>query len=312
MVKKIVMPSAGQTTDQLTIIKWLKSVGDAITRGDVLLEVETDKAVMPVESFTSGILLKTCFQEGDIAYVGDVLAYIGDETDCLQELGIPPLKSELVDNKEPESTNQPFSSSAAKPETQKPANADKRLRASPAAKKAAKDANVPLENLARITNGVIRKKHIQQYIDTQKQTSVNTIPSYTLEIEVDLSQLQGLLKRGLKTTIHDFITKCATIAANKYPLVKPSDTKETSITISNLDSYGIKRFTAIINSPEYCVLAVGAISNYPYLDSGVLKERPVISITATFDHRVVDSSSGASFLACLRDYIENPIKLALL
>ena len=58
MLKKIVMPGAGQTTDRLIIGKWLKSEGDTISRGDILLEVETDKAVMPVESFASGILLK--------------------------------------------------------------------------------------------------------------------------------------------------------------------------------------------------------------------------------------------------------------
>jgi pyruvate/2-oxoglutarate dehydrogenase complex dihydrolipoamide acyltransferase (E2) component len=268
MLKKIIMPGAGQTTDQLTIAKWLKSEGDTIIRGDILLEIETGKAIMPLESFASGILLKICIQEGDTAYAGDVLAYIGDESDY----------AEIEDSKI--------------------------LRASPAAKKAARDANVPLEHLGCITNNIIRKKDVTQYINTQMLTPVNVIPSYTLEVEADVSQLQDLLKRGLKATIHDVIAKCAAVAAAKYPLVNASYT--------NLDSYGIKRFTAIINPPESCILAVGAVSNCLYLDNGVLKERSVISITASFDYRIVDGVYGAAYLSCLRDYLENPIKLALL
>jgi pyruvate/2-oxoglutarate dehydrogenase complex dihydrolipoamide acyltransferase (E2) component len=281
MLKKIVMPGAGQTTDRLTIGRWLKSVGDTVIRGDVLLEVETDKAIMPLESFASGILLKIFLIEGDIAYAGDVLAYIGDESDYAEgNLGLLPRCgfAELED--------------------------DKIQRASPAAKKAARDANIPLENLGHITNNIIRKKDVERHINTQMLSPVNTIPSFTLEIEADVSQLQDMLKRGLKATIHDVIAKCAAAAAAKYPLVNASFT--------NLDDYGIKRFTAIINPPENCILAVGAISNNLYLDNGVLKERFLISITASFDHRIVDSVYGAAYLSCLRDYLENPIKLALL
>ncbi|MEG1774377.1 MAG: biotin/lipoyl-containing protein, partial [Oscillospiraceae bacterium] len=65
MVKQIKMPSAGQTTDAAVITKWLVSPGDTVKRGDILLEAETDKAVLPVESFAAGIVLECSVQEGD-------------------------------------------------------------------------------------------------------------------------------------------------------------------------------------------------------------------------------------------------------
>jgi len=312
MLKKILMPDAGQTAEQLIIVKWLKSVGDTIARGDVLLEVETGKAVMPVESFTNGILLKICFQEGDTANAGDILAYIGDEMD----------RAELAENSKPENTSLPVipsknitpSPTAVKLETQKPADSkdDKTLRASPAAKKAARDANIPIEHLGR-TGSIIRKKDVQLYINTLTPASAgssaaNSIPSFTLEIEADISKLQDMLKRGFKATIQDIITKCAAIAAEKYPLVKSTNAGD-DIRQINLASYGIKRSSAVINPPETCVLAAGAVFNCPYLDNGVLKERPVISVTASFDHRVIENDYGAAFLACLRDYLENPVLL---
>jgi pyruvate dehydrogenase E2 component (dihydrolipoamide acetyltransferase) len=85
-----------------------------------------------------------------------------------------------------------------------------------------------------------------------------------------------------------------------------------TITISNLGPFGISRFTAIINPPESCILAVGSAFNRPYLDGSTLKERPTITITASFDHRVIDGAYGATFLVHLRDLLENPVLMLLI
>ncbi|EQD67792.1 Biotin/lipoyl attachment domain protein [mine drainage metagenome] len=69
MVTKIPMPSGGTNTDKLRIVSWKKQVGDAVNRGDVLLEVETDKSILEVESFAKGTLLKQAIPEGDFAAV---------------------------------------------------------------------------------------------------------------------------------------------------------------------------------------------------------------------------------------------------
>ena len=82
MITKIPMPSGGTNTDRLRILSWKKAVGDAVSRGDVLLEVETDKAVLEVESFAKGTLLKQAIPEGEFAVVGEVIAYIGNPEDA--------------------------------------------------------------------------------------------------------------------------------------------------------------------------------------------------------------------------------------
>src|ERR1700761_1898309 len=81
MLSKITMPSGGTNTDQLLVVSWKKNAGDAVKRGDILLEVETDKALLEVESFAQGTLLKRLVEEGSYGTVGDVIAYIGDPED---------------------------------------------------------------------------------------------------------------------------------------------------------------------------------------------------------------------------------------
>lgn len=81
MIKEIKMPDLGTTSAEIEIVKWLKKPGELVALGEDLLEVETDKATMNVESFVSGQLKKIIIPEGECAQTGDVIAYIGDEND---------------------------------------------------------------------------------------------------------------------------------------------------------------------------------------------------------------------------------------
>ena len=81
MVKKVVMPAAGQTTDEATVTKILVKVGDSVKKGDVLLEVETDKTVLPIESFAKGLVTEIFVKEFDKVDAGTALLAIGDEKD---------------------------------------------------------------------------------------------------------------------------------------------------------------------------------------------------------------------------------------
>ena len=82
MITKIPMPSGGTNTDRLRVVSWRKGVGEPVNRGDVLLEVETDKSILEVESFAKGTLLKQAIPEGEFAVVGEVIAYIGNPEDA--------------------------------------------------------------------------------------------------------------------------------------------------------------------------------------------------------------------------------------
>lgn len=88
--------------------------------------------------------------------------------------------------------------------------------------------------------------------------------------------------------------------------LQASDMSGGTVTLSNLGMYGIDRFTAIINQPESCVLAVGRIVEKPALCEGRILAKKMMTVTATFDHRVIDGAAGAVFMNDVRDIIENP------
>ena len=77
MAHEIKMPDLGTNVEQVTVLKWLKKEGEAVKRGDSLCEIQTDKAVTELESFSQGILLKQVVAENTDVAVGDVIAYVG-------------------------------------------------------------------------------------------------------------------------------------------------------------------------------------------------------------------------------------------
>ena len=85
MLQSVRMPALGQTTDELRIISWLKKEGDLVEQGEPLLEIETDKVTLEVESFTSGILRKIVHQADEVVEVGTLIAYIGLADDVLPD-----------------------------------------------------------------------------------------------------------------------------------------------------------------------------------------------------------------------------------
>jgi pyruvate dehydrogenase E2 component (dihydrolipoamide acetyltransferase) len=91
--------------------------------------------------------------------------------------------------------------------------------------------------------------------------------------------------------------------------IQPADMQGNTFTISNLGMFGIDEFTAIINPPDACILAVGRIAPKLVLVGGEVKETNVMKVTLSCDHRVVDGASGAKFLQSLRDILEQPLLL---
>ena len=91
--------------------------------------------------------------------------------------------------------------------------------------------------------------------------------------------------------------------------MQPADWEGSTFTISNLGMFGIDEFTAIINTPDACILAVGGIQQVPVVKQGQIVPGNVMKLTLSCDHRVVDGASGAAFLQSLKAYIENPITM---
>jgi len=408
MLQKITMPDAGQTTDQLVVAKWLKRVGDVVARGDILLEVETDKATLAVESFTHGKLLKQLVQAGETASVGDVIALVGEEGDLASEetaTSGTPRTAQRPAHPSPESAGGP---SAKQPNVHEAVTAPGRVLASPAARKAARELGLDLAAIARSANkAVVRRADVlgfdgagattpapehalpdpgeyellpltraRRTIANRMAESATTIPAFTLEVEVDMTRCIALREelnaQGTETQIayNDILAKCLAAAAERHSLVNASyrsdgihayktvnvglavareeglvvtvvrdvahkrllaiarenaehvaaardgtlkleEMEGGTITISNLGMYAVRKFTALINPPQSCILALGSIAPRPAWVDGVWVSRPTMFMTASFDHRVLDGAYGASFLRDLQALLERPGLLLL-
>ena len=92
--------------------------------------------------------------------------------------------------------------------------------------------------------------------------------------------------------------------------LRPEEFQGGTVSLSNLGMFGIKEFSAVINPPQGCILAVGAGEKRPIVnDSGALEAATVMSCTLSVDHRVVDGAVGASFLKAFKSYIQKPVKM---
>ncbi|MDP5229661.1 MAG: pyruvate dehydrogenase complex dihydrolipoamide acetyltransferase [Cellulophaga sp.] len=172
-VEVVKMPRLSDTMEEGTVASWLKKVGDKVEEGDILAEIETDKATMEFESFYSGTLLYIGIQEGESSPVDAVLAVIGPEgTDVDAVLNSKPKSSGTKDSSaKAEAASETVSTpEATKEETTSVATNDgQRIFASPLAKKIASDKGL---NLADINgsgdHGRITKKDVENFTPSQK------------------------------------------------------------------------------------------------------------------------------------------------
>jgi pyruvate dehydrogenase E2 component (dihydrolipoamide acetyltransferase) len=399
MAHKILMPSGGQTTDEMVILKWNKNVGDKVLRGDILFEIETDKASMSVESFTDGILLEVFFQEGELVKEGTVVAYVGDYADNIpEEAEKQVIKQVDIETESILGQNITAGSSTSILEYEQHYKNPEKIYASPLAKNIAKTENLSLEDIAKFySKNLIKKDDVNNYIIESKsvgaekdyylqdtslmrrtiakrmEESVLTAPHYTVSVDVDMTELIKLRNKlnecmddhDYKITYNDFLMKIAAKAIELFPLINSSYQEEKikifkdvnfglavglenglivpvvkqvnkkslteisiantrniaaaknhklqeqditggTITLSNLGMYGINNFTAIINQPESCILAVGGIIQKPVVKDQQIVVREMMNITGSFDHRIIDGTLGAAFLNKVKEIIQNP------
>jgi len=113
----------------------------------------------------------------------------------------------------------------------------------------------------------------------------------------------GLSLSQIAVQVKDYAQKA------KDKKLQPSDWEGSTFTISNLGMFGIDQFTAIINPPDACILAVGGISQVPVVKNGAVVPGNIMKVTLSCDHRVVDGAMGAAFLQTLKSYLEEPLKM---
>ena len=426
MAEVVYMPKLSDTMTEGVVAAWTKKVGDTVKAGEVLAEIETDKATMEFESFFDGVLLHIGVETGKAAPVNSVLAIIGQAgEDISAALASAAAGAPGATTSTPEPTPAPAPEVASAPApvaapvtapTPAPVaapvvaannNAD-RVFASPLAKKLASERGIDIQAVAGTgENGRIVKRDVDHYvpytpaskpaaamsntgqvsyydepISQMRKTiarrlaeSKFTAPHFYLTLDIDMSNAIATRKSlnsldGVKVSFNDMVIKAVAMALRQHPTVnsawmgdfirrnehvnigvavavdegllvpvvrfadnkgltqisaevrefaqkakdkklQPSDWEGNTFTISNLGMFGIESFTAIVNPPDSCILAIGGIKEVPVVKNGQVVPGSVMKVTLSCDHRVVDGASGAAFLQTFKTYMEQPAAMLL-
>ena len=423
MEEVVLMPRLSDTMTEGVIAGWQKKVGDTVKKGEVLADIETDKATMELESYKDGILLYQGAQAGEKILVNDLLCIIGQ-----QGLDIAPIVAALKGG----AANAPVQVSTAPsaPVTAPAAPAattasapmtevvnEGRIFASPLAKKIAKEKGIDLKFVKGTgEQGRITRTDLEHYTPEAahvagKSVAANTaatsmasyLPAGTVSfVDTPVSQMRKVIAKRLseslftaphfyltmkinmdaaikarvllnenattKISFNDMIVKATALSLKQHPKVnsswmgdfirenhhvnigiavavdegllvpvlrfadglslsqisssvkefakkakdkklQPADWEGSTFTISNLGMFGIDSFTAIINPPDACILAVGGIAQEPVVKNGQIVTGNVMNVTLSCDHRVVDGATGSAFLQTLKSLLEEPLRM---
>ena len=418
------MPKMSDTMTEGIIAQWLKKEGDPVKSGDILAEVETDKATMELESYDDGVLLYVGPKDGEAVAVNGILAIIGEKgadfTTLLKAEGSTTQKTETTTSEEkPETKPAPpvEPSTPQQATTSVTASTDGRIKVSPLAKKMAIELGYDLSQITGTgDNGRIVKRDIEAFTpvvasapaaaktDAAAPVALPPVVGEESYDEVPVSQMRKIIAKRLaeskfsaphfyltmeinmdkamearkslneispvKISFNDIVVKAVAAALRQHPKVnsswledkirynkhihigvavavdegllvpvvrfadnkslshisaevkdlatkavnkqlQPQDWEGNTFTISNLGMFGIEEFTAIINPPDACILAVGGIKTTPIVKDGQIVPGNVMKVTLSCDHRVVDGALGSAFLQTLKGLLEDPVRILI-
>ncbi len=367
----VIMPALGMAQDTGKVVRWLRAEGDAVERGEPLLEIETDKVTVEIEAPASGALAGICAAEGDDVPVGEAIAWVlaaGETLDAVPVAVAPAAVLEVP---------------AAVPA--------RRALASPKARRLAASRGVDLAAIrgsgpggAIIAADIAVEEpvvgppelvgSVWRVMAERTTASWQSVPQFHLRRDVDATRLQSWRDvarskpGGEAVNITDLLVKVVAESLRRHPRVnsswragelvpasrvnvalavataealvvpvihdadrlalpelaarrkalvaaaragelRPADVSDGTFTISNLGMFGVDSFDAIVNAPQAGILAVGRIADRIVALDGAAAVRPVLQLTLTFDHRVVDGARGAAFLDSLATLLEEPAGL---
>ncbi len=204
-VEMITMPRLSDTMTEGKVAKWHKNVGDTVKEGDLLAEIETDKAVQDFESEFNGVLLKQGVEEGGAAPVDSVLAIIGPEGTDVSAVGAPKAAG-VSSEKQAEQKSEPKKEEEKAAPAAEASSSD-RVAISPLAKKMAQDKGVDINSIQGSgENGRIVKKDIENYQPAAK-TAASASAASPAAAQVALSFVQGEDTESQNSQVRNIIAK---------------------------------------------------------------------------------------------------------
>jgi pyruvate dehydrogenase E2 component (dihydrolipoamide acetyltransferase) len=425
MEEVVLMPRLSDTMTEGVIAAWQKNVGDTVKKGDILAEIETDKATMELESYKDGKLLFQGAKAGEKIQVNDLLCIIGKDGTDVDAIIKSVKGGGAAAPQAAAKADQPATAAAPAPAAQsQPAAApaaqvvnEGRIIASPLAKKVAEDKGIDLKYVKGSgDNGRIIKSDIENYKPQAAAApqgapkaagapAASSAPAGQVSFdEIPVSQMRKVIAKRLseskfgapefyvtmaidmdaavaartkmnetakvKISFNDLVLKAVALSLKQHPAInsswlgdkirvnhhvnigvavavedgllvpvvrfadgkslsqistevkdfaqrakdkklQPADWEGSTFTISNLGMFGVDEFTAIINPPDSCILAVGGISKVPVVKNGQVVPGNVMKVTLTCDHRTVDGATGAAFLQTLKNFLEEPLRMLI-
>jgi pyruvate dehydrogenase E2 component (dihydrolipoyllysine-residue acetyltransferase) len=392
MAVSVVMPALEMAQDSGKLVSWLKREGESVRKGEMLLEVETDKAVVEVEAAADGILAGISAKPGDVVHVGHTIAWLVQPGEA-----VPAATSPVVSA----SSRSVASATAVASTVSSPARSAPRI--SPKARRLAQERGVDISRLIgsgaggeiladdilaaakgsdpgdRATQPLESRREggltptIGRLMAERTTQSWTTVPHFFVTREVDAGAFNEARERmlpavershGVKVTHTDLLVAIAARTLAKHPRLnatwadggvvlqqdvnialaigvenavvtaviphadraavgeiaarrrevaeraqagrlQPADIAGATFTISNLGMYGVDAFTAIIVPPQAAILAIGAITERVVPVNGQPAVRPMMSMTLSCDHRVVDGVRAAEFMRDLANAIKS-------
>ena len=421
MDEVVLMPRLSDTMTEGVIAGWQKNVGDTVKKGEVLADIETDKATMELESYKDGILLYQGAKAGEKILVNDLLCVIGAAGTNVDAI-VAAVKNGAT-AAAPAATapaaspaavpTAPAQATAAAPAAQVVVN-EGRIFASPLARKMAEERGIDLKYVKGTgDNGRITKFDIDGYVPVTASAtqavsaaapafvqsaqqgvvsfedqpvsqmrktiarrlseSLFTAPHFYITMTIDMDAAVAARAKinevaPVKISFNDMVVKATALSLKQHPKInsswlgdtirtnhhvnigiavavdegllvpvvrfadtkslseigvtvkgfaqkakdkklQPADWEGSTFTISNLGMFGVDEFTAIINPPDACILAVGCIAQVPVVKNGQVVPGNVMKVTLSCDHRVVDGAAGAAFLQTLKSLLEEPLRM---
>jgi len=440
MAIAVEMPKMSDTMEEGVLAAWLVEEGTSISAGDVVAQVETDKATMDLEVYDDGVLLKRVIGEGDAVPIGGLIAILGQEGEDISGIlakyggdgAAAPAPAPAAQEAAPapaaeEPAPAPVAAPAPAP-APAPVVQGGRVKASPLARKVASEKGIDLATVAgsgpegriikrdveaakggtvapaaqpaapvqtprpqvepaapAVAPGgsyeALRISQMRKTIARRLAESKFTNPHFYLTADIDMQEAVSFRAklnekaeaRDLsKVSFNDLVTKACALALRQHPWVnaswmeaegeirlhkdvhmaiavsvdeglitpvirhadrkgltelasetrelagkarnrelQPEDWSGSTFSTSNLGMFGIDEFTAIINPPNACILAIGSIREVPVVRDGMVVPGKQMKVTLSCDHRVVDGVAGAEFLKTVRGYLEDPVTMLL-
>ena len=398
MAISVVMPALEMAQETGKLISWLKKEGDPVSKGDLLLEIETDKAVMEIESPGDGILAGIRVLEGTEVPVGQTIAWIVNPGEVPPAEDATATTGRRTDRVKAETT-----AASATPPLSKAATQE--IRISPKARRLAKEHGLDLANIrgtgpggeilaadvlaaagaatgdpsAAATRDTIALGSVGKLMAERTTQSWTTVPHFFVARDVDATNLnivrQKLLpsvekSHGTKLTLTDLLVALVASTLAKHPRInaswvengirsnpeinvaiamavddgvvtavihnankqdvgaiavqrrdlaeraragklRPADIAGGTFTVSNLGMFNVDAFSAIITPPQAAILAVGRVADRVVAHNGQVAIRPMMSLTLSSDHRVIDGARAARFMDDLATALESVAEDAL-